>query len=99
MKTKYVHVNTCCRCGNKAGHFIWSTSAGVNPGISSMFKGKICLPCYKALSQVYPKVSANYPKKLCPSCKGKIVSSVTGIGDCSSDEYYCEDCGLVVRNG
>ena len=99
MKVKNRKVNLCCRCNSKAGHFIWSTDGRVNPGISAMYKGKICLACYEELKKVYPPVSPKFPKKSCQICGGKIVSFVKGVGDYAGEEYYCEDCGLVVRNG
>ena len=73
MKTKYKRVNKCERCGKKAGHFIWTTSAQVNAGIYTMYpKGKICLACMKELRASYPDKELGRDKaeirKPCPLC-------------------------------
>lgn len=98
MKTKYVRVNKCERCGNKAGHFIWTSSAQVNAGVYSMYpKGKICLFCHRELQAVYPDIKPRFKVEKCPICRGNVVNSVRGVGNLQCDEKYCEDCGLAVK--
>ena len=98
MKTKYVRVNKCERCGEKAGHFIWTTSAQVNAGIYTMYpKGKICLACMKELRASYPDKKPEYKAKECSICKGKIVAYTEGIGEGVINKEYCEDCGVVIE--
>lgn len=98
MKNKRVRENKCERCGKKAGHFIWTTSAQVNAGIYSMYpKGKICLYCMRELQTVYPDKKPEYKVPKCPCCKGKIINSIRGVGQMEVDEKHCEECGLVVK--
>ena len=97
-KTRYTRVNMCERCGEKAGHFIWTTSAQVNAGIYTMYgNAKICLHCMKELREVYPDKKIVYKEQKCPLCSGKIVTTVRGVGYMGLDEKHCEDCGLVVK--
>ena len=98
MKTEYVRANKCERCGCKAGHYIWTTSAQVNAGIYSMYgNAKICLHCMKELRSVYPDKKPSYKENKCPICQGKVINSVRGIGQMEVDEEFCENCGLVVK--
>ncbi len=91
MKTKYVRVNRCERCGKKAGNFIWTTSAQVNAGIYTMYgNAKICLHCMKELREVYPDKELGHDKaeirSPCPLCGGVryIKEYKTSVSPCAS---------------
>lgn len=94
MKTKYVRSNTCARCGNKAGMFIWSSSRQIHAGIRVMYQdSKICLTCYEEMKQVYPEVRRESTNK-CPLCGGEIKAWCRGVGEMTREDY-CLDCGYV----
>jgi hypothetical protein len=99
MNKKYVKVNLCAACGEKAGHMIWTTSRQVNLGIKVMYPNeKLCQRCYDKMRSVYPdRPLVGYIQRC--HCGGIIQEAAKGIGGGMYVERYCNKCGVVIERG